>query len=69
MSESVVLSVNGMKCGGCESNVTSKLQALDGVIEVSASSKAAKVTVDYDAGIVSLDDITQAIIDAGYTVE
>lgn len=69
MSESVVFSVNGMKCGGCESNVTSKLQALDGIIEVSASSKTAKVTVDYDASVVSLEDITQAIIDAGYSVE
>ena len=39
MSESVSLAVTGMKCGGCESNVKSKLNSIEGVISVEAMSK------------------------------
>ncbi len=58
-----------MKCGGCETNVTTKLQAIDGVLSVKASSKDKIVKVDFDAGKTSLDVITDAITDAGFTVE
>lgn len=58
-----------MKCGGCEANVTSKLKAIDGVLSVNASSKNKEVEVEFDAGKTSLEVITNAIIDAGFTVE
>lgn len=69
MSESIILTVTGMKCGGCETNVTNKLQAIDGVLSVSASSKNNEVNVDFDSGKTSLDAITSAITDAGFSVE
>lgn len=69
MTESVSLTVTGMKCGGCEANVTNKLEAIDGVLSVNASSKNKEVEVEFDAGKTSLDVITNAIIDAGFTVE
>jgi len=69
MTESVSLTVTGMKCGGCEANVTGKLQAIDGVLSVNASSKNNEVDVEFDAGKTNLDVITDAIIDAGFTVE
>lgn len=69
MTESVSLTVIGMKCGGCEANVTTKLQAIDGVLSVKASSKDKIVKVDFDAEKTSLDVISAAIIDAGFTVE
>ena len=69
MTESVSLSVIGMKCGGCETNVTNKLQAVEGVLLVKASSKNRSVNVEFDADKTSLDMITAAIIDAGYSVE
>ena len=69
MTESVSLTVIGMKCGGCETNVTTKLKAIDGVLSVSASSKSNEVNVEFDTGKTSLDVITEAIIDAGFTVE
>lgn len=69
MTESVSLTVTGMKCGGCETNVTSKLQAIDGVLSVNASSKDKQVNVEFDAGKTSLDAITEAIVEAGFTVE
>ena len=67
MSKTITLAVTGMKCGGCESNVSNKLHTVEGVIEVQASSKEAQVTIEYDD---STDEqiIKQAIVDAGYTV-
>jgi copper chaperone len=69
MTESVSLSVQGMKCGGCESNVTEKLNAIDGVISVTASSKENQVDIEYDADKTSLDVLSKTITDAGFVVE
>ena len=69
MAESIELTVSGMKCGGCETNVKSKVGALDGVLSVTASSKEKKVGVDYDAAKTDLAAIKAAIAEAGFTVE
>ena len=69
MIESVVLTVMDMKCGGCETNITDKLEAINGVISAKASSKDNQVSVEYDAEKVSLDTIKDAISDAGFTVK
>jgi copper chaperone len=69
MIESVVLSVSGMKCGGCETNVTAKLNAVDGVLTVQASSKDKTVSVEFDSEKTSLAAITNVIQAAGYLVQ
>ncbi len=69
MSETVVLNVNGMKCGGCESNIKETLSAIEGVESVSASHKENTVEVTYDASTTDLDAIKQAITGAGFEVE
>jgi len=69
MTESVVLTVTGMKCGGCETSVTDKLQAIDGVVSVKASSKDKIVSVDFDAEKTDLNVIKDAIAGAGFTVQ
>lgn len=68
MIKTVSLIVTGMKCGGCESNVTDKLQTIDGVLFVKASSKDNEVNVEFDAGKTSLDIIKDAIVEAGFTL-
>ncbi len=68
MIETVSLTVTGMKCGGCESNVTDKLKTIDGVLSVNASYKDNEVNVEFDAEKTSLDIIEDAIIDAGFTL-
>lgn len=68
MIESASLTVTGMKCGGCENNVTTKLKTLDGVKSVTASSKNQEVKVEFDAKKTSLKAIELAITDVGYTV-
>lgn len=69
MSESVVLTVTGMKCGGCENNVTGKLTALGGVNTVKAEHKENRVTIDYDSAQTNLDAIKQTITAAGFKVD
>ncbi|MEY3807444.1 MAG: Heavy-metal-associated domain, partial [Pseudomonadota bacterium] len=36
MIESISLTVIGMKCGGCEANVKTELNAIEGVLSVNA---------------------------------
>lgn len=69
MTESVELTVNGMKCGGCETNVKTKLNTIEGVLTVTASSKDKKVNVEYDSGKTGPDAIKAAIAEIGYPVE
>ena len=69
MSESVSLTVIGMKCGGCENTVTAKLTSLAGVLSVKASHQDKRVDVEFDPVEIDLDDIEDAIIDAGFRVE
>ena len=69
MIESEVLTVTGMKCGGCEANITGKLSAPDGVISVVASFKENEVKVEYDTDKTTLDDIEDIITGAGFKVD
>jgi copper chaperone CopZ len=69
MSQSISLAVSGMKCGGCENNVLSKLSQLSGVISVKASHQDKQVDVEYDQELIDIEEIEDAIIDAGFTIE
>ncbi len=69
MSELLSLAVTGMKCGGCETNVKTKLGTIDGVLSVQAMSKENKVDVEFDAKKTNAEVISQAITDAGFIVE
>ncbi|WP_394752898.1 heavy-metal-associated domain-containing protein [Crenothrix sp.] len=69
MIESIELTVLGMKCGGCESNVSTKLAAVDGVAAVKASSANKSVSVDFDPDKTSMDAIKSIIQAAGYSVQ
>lgn len=68
MSKLLSLTVNGMKCTGCENTVVSKLSALEGIVTVSASHLENSVNVEYDATKIDADEIEEAIIGFGYQV-
>lgn len=68
MSESAVLNVSGMKCGGCEANVTDKVSELPGVVSVKASHQDNQVCVEFDPAQTSLETISQTIVQAGYSI-
>ena len=69
MIESVVLAVTDMKCGGCETNITGKLEVINGVVSVNASFKDKEVSVEYDTEKTSLVTIKNTITGAGFTVK
>ncbi len=58
--------VTGMKCGGCEKNVQSAADELDGVLSSKANAKEGRVEVEYDEGKISLAAIKKAIVDKGF---
>ena len=68
MMETLTLKVTGMTCGGCENAVTRGLARLEGIGEVTASHADAKVTVRFEAGRVSPDEIRARIGAMGYSV-
>ena len=69
MAEKLSLTVTGMKCGGCETNLKTKLQALDGVLSVVASHKEKLVELEFEPEKIEEDDIVDVITDAGFKVE
>lgn len=62
-----ILTVEGMSCTGCESNVTTALSEVDGVHDVSADHEHDRVEIEVSE---SVDDATiaGAIESAGYTL-
>jgi copper chaperone len=69
MSESVSISVTGMKCGGCENTVTNALMDSTGILSVKASHKDKKIDVEFDSSQTDLESIEDIITDAGFSVE
>ena len=68
MTDSASLTVTGMKCGGCENNVTTKLKSIDGIISDTELIKDKLVEVEFDSQKTDLKAIADAITDAGYMV-
>ncbi len=64
-----LLKVTGMTCGGCTSNVTQALKAINGVGDVSVSLSTGEAAVQYDERLTSPDKLKSAVKDAGYGVD
>ena len=65
----VHLDVKGMHCEGCEKAIVASICKLEGIQQASASYTAGEAVVSFDSTKTSLEDIFQAIADAGYSVE
>lgn len=63
------IKVTGMTCGGCSSNVTKALRAVDGVDNVIVSLSDANATVQFDEKLTSPEQLKSAIREAGYGVD
>ena len=61
-----VIPTYGMHCSGCEETVTNEVMKLSGVKSVKADHINKTVTVKYDDKTVTLEQVKQAIINAGY---
>ena len=58
--------VEGMTCASCSSAVERATSKMDGVKKSSVNLASEKLTIEYDSGIVSVNDIKKAVEDAGY---
>lgn len=64
-----VLTAPGMSCDHCKMTIESAGGALAGVSAIEADPLTKKVEVDYDEGVISLDEIRNALAKAGYPSE
>lgn len=67
--QTVQIKVTGMTCGGCTSNVTKALRAVNGVDNVIVSLSDANATVQYNDKLTSPEQLKSAIREAGYGVD
>ncbi len=64
-----LLKVSGMTCGGCISNVTHALKAINGVGDVKVSLSSGEATVQFDEHLTSPAQLKSAVKGAGYEVD
>lgn len=68
MAKITVLKVPDMTCGHCELSVQEALDDLDGVERAKADHMTGDVEVAYDEGMVSVEQMGEAIEEVGYTL-
>jgi copper chaperone CopZ len=66
-TQTAVVPVRGMHCGGCERTVSRAVEAIPGVSGAQADFVAEEVAVTYDAGRTDLEAIRAVVRDAGFT--
>lgn len=69
MSETLSLTVTGMKCAGCEATVKSKLQPVAGVLSVTANHKENTVKLEFAPEKITRAKINEIITTAGFQVQ
>ncbi len=60
--------VPDMSCGHCKAAVEGELNGLSGVKKANADVEKGTVEVSYEEGKVTIEDLKDAIEEAGYTV-
>ena len=62
----VVVGVKGMVCQSCVSNITSNIGKMEGVSSVSVSLADNTASITYDRGVLSVQQLCEAIEDLGF---
>ena len=62
------IEVSGMTCMHCHKRVTDAISAIEGVISVEVSLEENNATIEFKPDTTDLDEIKQAVTDAGYEV-
>jgi len=66
--QSATINVTGMTCGGCVKSIENALNEQAGIQKVAANLDAGTVAVDFDANVIQVATIEQAIEKAGFDV-
>lgn len=67
--EKQVILVGGMSCNHCKNAVEGAVKALPGVQSAQVNLADKTLTVEFDAGQTTLEQMKAAIAEEGYTVE
>ena len=65
----ICLKIKGMHCEGCSTRLGKVLNNQDGVDEAIVSLEEAKADIKYDENQINLNEIKEAINDAGFEAE
>ncbi|MFP3154149.1 heavy-metal-associated domain-containing protein [Lachnospiraceae bacterium ZAX-1] len=66
--EKVTLHIEGMSCGHCEIAIQDAIRKLPGIKKAKASKRKKQAVVDYDASLVSVEQVIEAVKNTGYIV-
>ncbi len=66
--QTAIIKITGMTCMGCVNSVKTLLMNQAGVIEVDATLDPAQATVQFEPDRITLEQLNEAIIDAGFGV-
>ena len=58
--------ITGMTCSACSSHVEKAVRKLEGIQTADVSLMTNSMTAEFDEGVLTADDIIQAVIDSGY---
>ncbi len=67
VSKKLTMGITGMHCASCAANTEKALKKLDGVTSAAVNIATESGTVEYDPEKVGVEDLKQAVRDAGYT--
>ena len=62
-----VLRAEGLSCPSCVAKIEKRVGRLEGVSAVKVHFASARIEVDHDPALASVDDIVAAVAKAGYT--
>jgi copper chaperone len=66
-STRTVLRAEGFSCPSCVGKIEKQLGRIDGVHAVTVRFASARIEVDHDPALATVDDLVSAIAKAGYT--
>ncbi|MER2513252.1 MAG: heavy-metal-associated domain-containing protein [Nitrosomonas ureae] len=66
--QTATIIIKGMTCMGCVSSVKAVLKNLSGIAQVDVTLQPAQATIQYDSNNINIDQIKEAIVDAGFEV-
>ncbi|HLR93824.1 MAG TPA: heavy metal-associated domain-containing protein [Jiangellaceae bacterium] len=66
-STHTTLRAEGFSCPSCVKKIEKRVGRLNGVSDVQVHFASARIEVDHDAAVASVDDVVAAVAKAGYT--
>ncbi|HEY8821301.1 MAG TPA: heavy-metal-associated domain-containing protein [Dermatophilaceae bacterium] len=62
-----ILRAEGFSCPSCVAKIEKQVGCLDGVATVKVHFASARIEIDHDPALVSVDELVAAVAKAGYT--